>query len=152
MNVQMVAAEKLAQCPQVMFDVVLDENQLEDACEHLADYLESYWRATHPQGPSTLYTPAQMMQGSNQYSTMTPFQMDVGNQQPAASRVPTIAVQQASLPMTNDSMYNNPATNTNGFNNQGGGPPLPALSHNSRMIRALTTMMNRTSIDWMRLD
>merc|ERR1712088_1150441 len=66
MNVQLVAAEKLAQCPLEMWDIVLHENSLEEASEHLCGWLEEYWTASHPParqqaGPNSVTSALQNM-------------------------------------------------------------------------------------------
>ncbi|VDM31030.1 unnamed protein product [Hydatigera taeniaeformis] len=47
---QVAAAEKLLQCTEESFDVVLEQNSLESATEALANYLESYLKAIHHYG------------------------------------------------------------------------------------------------------
>ncbi|KAL5110678.1 Voltage-dependent L-type calcium channel subunit beta-2 [Taenia crassiceps] len=47
---QVAAAEKLLQCAEESFDVILEQNSLESATEALANYLESYLKAIHHYG------------------------------------------------------------------------------------------------------
>lgn len=61
---------------QEQFDVILDENQLSEACEHIADYLEAYWRATHPPEMEPAYPMLEKLAENTLPTSPTPAKVD----------------------------------------------------------------------------
>ncbi|XP_062518528.1 voltage-dependent L-type calcium channel subunit beta-3-like [Corticium candelabrum] len=59
---QLASAEKLAQMNPATFDLIIDENQLEEACDKLIAFLELQWRATRP-NPSVTPTTKKLKTG-----------------------------------------------------------------------------------------
>ncbi|CAG0891247.1 unnamed protein product [Cyprideis torosa] len=94
MSVQMVAQEKLAQCPPEMFDLILEENQLSEACKELADYLNAYWVATHPEiNQPAPVLPNPLLRTIGPASALTPYHPSSHHPQqrshPATPRTPS---------------------------------------------------------------
>merc|ERR1711963_326185 len=141
MNVQLVAAEKLAQCPLEMWDIVLHENSLEEASEHLCGWLEEYWTASQP--------PARQQAGPNSVTSalqnMPMQRLIAGMPQQLAATTPNQPNQQGGAQNNNPvsperSKLSAPVGGDRGPSPQPGGPPPQAPS---RLQRRMQTQEDR---------
>lgn len=98
MNVQLVASEKLAQCPLEMWDIVLHQNSLEEAADHLCGWLDEYWTASHPparqmpDGPNSVTSALQNMPMQRLIAGMPQQLATTTSKQPPTSQQPQGAV------------------------------------------------------------